>query len=251
MACYNPAIVRRSYGRLEGLLNENVIVLKQSFVYIVLLPAAFLAGLAVGYMFWGRSAQGQDPPMAEVMPTTSGEAASEEQQRFNVPVDDDPFLGPVDAPIVIIEFSDFLCGYCRKWYNETLWPLMEMYPDQIRFVYRDYPVLSQESFRAALAANCANEQGAFWDFHDALFSGRETIGPTAYSKYAQELGLDVQSFQDCVESERYAEEVTADARFAASLGLTGTPTFFINGIPLVGAQPLVRFTMIIDNELNK
>lgn len=241
----------RRHRRAEDTVEEDVLVLRRSFVYMVLIPVAFIAGLAAGYLFWGRANEGQNPQTAESVPTIPEAAGTEEEQRFEISVDDDPYLGPADAPVVIIEFSDFNCGYCRKWYNETLWPMLEMYENKIRFVYRDYPILSQESFRAAQAANCANEQGAFWDFHNALFSGEEALGPTAYTKYAAQLDLDVQSFQECIDSERYAEEVTADARFAAGLGVSGTPMFFINGIPLVGAQPLANFSIIIDQELGE
>ena len=236
---------------MENKVEDNVIVLRRSYVYAILLPVAFIAGLAVGYLFWGKPVETQTPPKSETQPTESSPTEIVEQQRFDVPVDDDPFLGPADAPVVIVEFSDFNCGYCRKWYSDTLWPLLEMYPDQIRFVYRDYPILSQESFRAAQAADCANEQGSFWDFHNALFSGDEPLGTSAYSKYAQELELDLTAFEECLDSERYAEEVTADARFAAGLGVRGTPTFFINGIPLVGAQSLIQFSTIIEEELNQ
>ena len=205
-------------------------------LYSALLPVAFVAGLATGYLFWGRDA---DPPAAD---------AIEEPSRFDVSVDDDPALGPQDAPITIIEFSDFRCGFCAKFRRETLDALLAEYPDQIHFVYRDFPVAG--GYEAALAAECADEQGAFWDFHDLLFSGEiPNLDRDAFAIYAEKLDLDVQDLLACVDEERLSEEVEADARFASSLGITGTPTFFINGIPLVGAQPLSAFIQIIEYEL--
>jgi protein-disulfide isomerase len=127
--------------------------------------------------------------------------------------------------------------------------LLEQYPEQVRFVYRDFPFLSQESMIAAQAAHCADEQGAFWEFHNALFSGRYPLGAQAYETYAVELGLDSSDLLACISSGRYEQEVEDDARFAAGRGVTGTPTFFINGIPLVGAQPLDRFSFLIEQEL--
>jgi protein-disulfide isomerase len=171
--------------------------------------------------------------------------------RFDIPVDGQPFLGPENAPIMIVEFSDFNCGYCRKWHLETFQPLLDAYPGQIRFVHRDFPILSEESFNAAVAAQCAYEQGDFWGFHDALFTRDEPKGFDTYLLFAQELGLDSQRFQVCLESDQAVEEVLRDGQFASDIGINGTPTFFINGIPLVGAQPIANFITIIDQELGE
>jgi protein-disulfide isomerase len=171
--------------------------------------------------------------------------------RFEIPVDGQPFFGPENAPIMIVEFSDFNCGYCRKWHLETFQPLLDTYPEQIRFVYRDFPILSDESLNAAVAAQCAYEQGAFWGFQDALFTRSEPKGFETYLLFAQELGLNTQDFQDCFYGEGAEEEVLRDAQFASNIGVNGTPTFFINGIPLVGAQPIANFMTIIDQELGQ
>jgi protein-disulfide isomerase len=223
--------------------NGEFVRIKRTHLYVALVPLAFVTGLALGFVFWGRDqgAASGSPALAE--------SVGQQPVRVNVGVDDDPSLGPPSAPITIIEFSDFNCPYCKKWQVETFYPLMQAYPDQIHFVYRDFPITSQESFIAAQAANCAGEQGAYWKFHEALLTGELGLGREAYSQYAGLLGIDEQALLTCVDSERYAAEVEADARYAAGLGITGTPTFFINGIPLVGAQPLEQFTQIIDSEL--
>jgi protein-disulfide isomerase len=172
-------------------------------------------------------------------------------ERYDIPVEGQPFLGLENAPIVIVEFSDFNCGYCRKWHQETFQPLLDAYPGQIRFVHRDYPFLSEESLNAAVAAQCAYEQDAFWEYHDRLFTRSEPKGAETYLLFAQELGLNIQNFQACLESESALEEVIHDAQFASDIGIRGTPTFFINGIMVVGAQPLQVFISIIDQELGE
>jgi protein-disulfide isomerase len=230
-------------GRLELHSSSEFVRIKRTHLYVALVPLAFVTGLALGFVFWGRG-------QSAVHGTAAlDESVGQQPIRVNVSVDDDPSLGPASAPITIIEFSDFHCPYCKKWQAETFYPLLQAYPDQIHFVYRDFPITSAESFVAAQAADCAGEQGAYWKFHDALLTGELGLGREAYTKYADLLGIDAEALLSCVDSERYADEVEADARYAASLGVNGTPTFFINGIPLVGAQPLQQFSQIIDSEL--
>jgi protein-disulfide isomerase len=170
-----------------------------------------------------------------------------------VPIDDDPIFGPEDAPITIIEFSDYECPYCRRWHQEVLPLLIEEYPDQVRLVYRDFPLTSIHSnaIPAAVAANCAGEQEAeaYWAYSERLFSMDLGLGAEAYQEYAEEIGLDTDAFAECLESNRYEDEVLADFEFASQLGIRSTPTFFINGIALVGAQPYDVFKQVIDQEL--
>jgi len=231
--------------------DEGVIRFRRSHVYSALLPVAFVAGLASGYLFWGRSSGEASQGQEAVAPAEAGEGGDSAPRRFEVSTDGDPSLGPADAPIVLIEFSDFNCPYCKKWHAETYPQLMSAYKDKILFVYRDFPVTTQESYVAAQAAECANDQGLFWEFHDALLSGERSLGAEAYASYAEEIGLDVKKLAECIDSEKYAEEVQADFQAAAQLGVTGTPMFFINGIALVGAQPFLQFAQIIDGELQQ
>jgi protein-disulfide isomerase len=232
----------------EPSVDSNVILMKRNELYAALLPLAFVTGIAVGFLFWGRQATDKNvtaeakPPTAQ--PTT---AAAQQPTRFDIDVDEDPSIGPENAPITIVEFSDFACGYCRRFHEQTFEALLEEYPDQIRFVYRDLPVVG--GYEAAQAAECANEQGEFWEFHDLLFSGGLGLDENAYREYAATVGIDPDSLMQCVNEERYADEVEEDAQYALNLGANGTPTFFINGIPLVGARPLSDFETIIDEEL--
>lgn len=238
---------------------EITITLRRIHLFAILLPVTFILGLGLGYLVWGRS-PGLIPNDAETSSGTAGSAATtqdasqnSQQQvvRYDVPVDDDPAFGPADAPITIIEFSDYECPFCRRWHDEVFGRLIETYPEQVRLVYRDFPISSihANAFSAAVAANCANEQGAFWEFHDRLFSMELGLGMEAYRSYASQLGLDTQSFIKCLESGRYRDEVQADYDFAAELGVRSTPTFFINGIAIVGAQPFEVFQQVIDKEL--
>jgi protein-disulfide isomerase len=221
--------------------RDDTLRFRRSHVYAALIPLAFVVGLATGFLFWGRTPSSPAAPVAA--------EGTEGPTRLEVSVDDDPSLGPADAPITIVEFSDFNCPYCKKWHTQIYPQLMAAYPDQIRFVYRDFPITSEESLAAAQAANCAGEQDAYWQFHDSLLSGGLDLGREAYTQYATRLGLDVEALLACLDSGKYIDEVEADARYAAGLGVSGTPTFFINGLPLVGAQPLTEFQAVIESEL--
>lgn len=238
---------------------EITITLRRIHLFTILLPATFILGLGLGYLIWGRSPvvlqndtkTSSGAASSATTPRTENQDSQPQVVRYDVPVDDDPAIGPADAPITIIEFSDYECPYCRRWHNEVFNRLIETYPEQVRLIYRDFPLSSihANAFAAAEAANCANEQGAFWEFHDRLFSMELGLGMEAYRSYASQLGLDTQAFIKCLESGRYRDEVQADYDFAAELGVRSTPTFFINGIAIVGAQPFEVFQQVIDKEL--
>ncbi len=225
--------------------RSDVIQIRSSHFFAVLLPIAFALGLGLGYLLWGQASAGR----------SSGTAAgsSDAVGRVEITPGDDPSIGPHDAPITIIEFSDFNCRYCQYWHGETFQQLLDTYPDQIRFVYKDFPVAGGGAvgMDAAQAANCAGEQGMYWEYHDALFSGLQSLNRTGFQAYAEGVGLDAEALLACLDSGRYEQEVTEDLQYGAGLGITGTPTFFINGIPLVGAQPLLRFIEIINSELGQ
>jgi len=236
-------------------------------VLIVLIPIALLTGMGLGYAAWGKDAAQLEDALATVEAVkqelavlsaaqdTNQEAQAETQPeevvRYDVPVDDDPSIGPEDAEITLIEFSDYQCPFCQRWHEQVFNQLREEYPDQIRFVYRDLPLTSlhPEAVPAALAANCANEQGSFWEYHDQLFSGNYALGAESYLQIANALGLDEAQFEECYSTEKYSDEVQADYQYAANLGIQSTPTFFLNGIPIVGAQPYEVFKQVIEMEL--
>lgn len=242
---------------------EDFITFKRSHFYSVLVVLAFGVGLLLGYVLWGRgttptmvaipaaetpAAQPQQPPSGPI-----AEAPVTEQPqyvRYDIPTEGYPSRGPEDAPITIVEFSDFECPFCRRFFEQTYEPLLEAYPGQIRFVYRNLPLTSihPNALPAAVASLCANDQDAYWDYHDKLFSS-ETFGRDTYVQYATDLGLDVEEFTACLDSGKHDEFIQEDMDYALTLGVQSTPTFFINGLAIVGAQPLPNFQQLIDLEL--
>ena len=239
---------------------------------IVLLTIFFFLGLGTGYLVWGQTLIALNERVeslqarAEGGNSTSREGGAGTQNpqqaldgldaprqvvRYPVSEDGNPSFGPDNAPITIIEFSDYECPYCISWHTQV-WPLLiEAYPDQIRLVYRDFPLSSihPNAAPAAEAAYCAREQDRFWEFHELLFSGGQALGKAAYLSYASEMGLDLDQFTRCLDEERYAADVDANFQYALQLGVQSTPTFFINGIALIGAQPFEVFQEIIELEL--
>lgn len=231
-------------------LKPDTITFRRSTFFAALLPIAFALGLAAGYVFWGLN-----PPADKTAQTVSAvpTAVVQDEQavrRYDVPEEGNYAFGPEDAPITIIEFSDYECPFCRKWHAETWKPLREQYGDKIRLVYRDLPLsnIHPNAIPAAEAANCAGEQGQYYPFHEKLLDN-ENLGQAVYEQYAADLMLDMDQFKECVSTRKYQDEVQADIDYAINLGITSTPTFFINGIPLVGAQPLSVFQQVIEKEI--
>lgn len=241
----------------EPVQMEDTITFKRSYFYSVLVVLAFAAGVLVGYVAWGvGTAEGsmQTSQTADQAsgPVVEAPVATEAAQyiRYDVFSEDAYAFGSADAPITIVEFGDFQCPYCRRWHEEVYDPLLASYPGQIRIVYRHLPLTSihPDAFPAAEAAMCAGEQNAFWPYHEKLFSS-ETLGTQVYTQYAQELNLDMIAFEACMTEHRYQQAIQKDSDFAVDLGIRSTPTFFINGLAIVGAQPLDVFQQVIDKEL--
>jgi protein-disulfide isomerase len=161
-----------------------------------------------------------------------------------------PSQGPDDAPITIIEFSDFECPYCKR-VVPTLHQIVEKYPEQVRIVFRHLPLdgIHARARPAAEASACADKQDKFWEFHDILFENNEALSDEDFAKYAGDAGLDVEAFNECVADREFQTAVQNDAEAAAALGLRGTPAFFVNGISMRGAKPIGDFVRVIDTEL--
>ena len=169
--------------------------------------------------------------------------------RYEVDTNGDPFIGAEDAVITIVEFSDFRCGYCNRFRVETLPQILENYDGLVRYVYRDFPILGESSMIAALAAECADDQGKFWDYHEGLFSNQGQIGPAYFTQLAEELELDMDEFQTCLDDQVHKDEVMEDLEAARDVGARGTPAFLINGKFVSGAQPYANFEVLIDAAL--
>jgi protein-disulfide isomerase len=171
--------------------------------------------------------------------------------RATLDLEGAPIRGQVDAPITIVEFSDFHCPFCRS-VQPTLTELLARYPGKVRLAYKHLPLdsLHPQARRASEASWCAGQQGKFWEYHDALYrDGGSDASDAAMSKVAEGIGLDVGSFATCLAGPEAARNVARDASQGEALGLTGTPGFYINGRELTGAQPLEAFVRIIDEEL--
>jgi protein-disulfide isomerase len=161
----------------------------------------------------------------------------------------DRTLGSDRAPITIVEFSDFQCPYCQQ-SVKVIKALRQLYGERVRIVYRDYPGPNHPyALRASEAARCAGEQGKFWEYHDLLFDHQSSSNGWDFLALAKELGLQQHEFEGCLSSNRFRERIAKDVQDGLELGITSTPTFFINGRPLVGAQPLANFQALIDATL--
>lgn len=236
--------------------QEDTVTFKRSHFYAVLTVLSFAIGVLLGYVVWGYQPDGGQETTTQSPVQPSGPVVeapvTEEPQfvRYDIPDKGFPSLGPADAPITIVEFSDYQCPFCRRWHQEVYEPLLSAYPGQIRMVYRHLPLTSihPDAQPAAEAAMCAGEQDAYWPFHNKLFSS-DSLSTQTFLQYAQELSLDVEAFQACLTERKYKEAVEADMDFAVNLGVRSTPTFFINGLAVVGAQPLEVFRQVIDKEL--
>ena len=168
------------------------------------------------------------------------------------PVSPDParIRGNPDAPITIVEFSDFQCPYCYQAYF-TIKKIMAKYGAKVRLSYRDMPLAGAEADPngTAAAARCAGEQGKYWEYHDLLFENQDDIGPRAFREFAGDLNLDAKQFESCLESAKFRASIQEDFQEGLRLGITGTPYFFINGIPVNGARPQPDFEEIVESEL--
>lgn len=244
-ACYNLKMVyspRSNSSRQLHKANRNK---KLPQIVYFALPVVFLFGLGVGYLVWGIGNESKQVNNIEAREATP--------VRYNVSVDDDPYLGPINAPVTIIMFSDYQCPFCQKWYLEVLQPLMQNFKGKIRFVYRDFPLSSihASATLTAEAADCASDQGKYWEYFNAVFSGTDSLSESTIQKYATAINLDLDLFNQCLSSRKYKDEVEGDYSYATALGVQSTPTFFVNGIPVIGAQPYQVFENLVSQELSQ
>lgn len=223
--------------------------------------AIVLAGaLIAGAVLFTRSS-----PQTVANNGTVQQVAGNTQQSggvVSVSADDDAVLGDPNAPVTLIEFSDFQCPFCRKFYNETLPQIKKDYilTGKAKLVYRDFPLtqIHPGATPAAEGAECAKEQGKFWEMHDAIFDEQNKLGSGTVQftaddvkKWAANIGLNTSKFNQCLDSGKYRQEVEKDLADGSAAGVNGTPATFINGRLVSGAQPFAAFKAIIDEELKK
>jgi protein-disulfide isomerase len=156
-------------------------------------------------------------------------------------LDDNPSEGPKDAPVVLTEFGDFGCPACRAWHNSGIIDqILRQYEGQIQFEWKDFPVITARSPKAAEAGQCAYDQDMFWEYHDYVYEQPGNVvdlSEQALKRYADEVGLNMEVFNACLESGQHERTVQVDRQDAMNLGLRGTPSFLINGRPVLGGQP--------------
>jgi protein-disulfide isomerase len=160
--------------------------------------------------------------------------------------------GPVEAPVTVMVFSDYQCPYCIR-SEPVLAELLSRYPEKVRVVHRHFPLdgIHPQARPASEAAMCADEQGRFWDYHDAIFARRGRLAEDSFAEIAGELELDLEAFGACRAEGRHAAFVQADLDAGRAAGVTGTPAFFINGIPMKGARDADQLAAIVDAELER
>jgi protein-disulfide isomerase len=251
--------------------SGDVIVINQTTLYYFVIAAVFfIGGVVVGWVAFASSTS----RMLSEVKTVAANAASEAVgtaisglaangaaaaapttiPRQTVSVGVGPSWGPTDAKVTIVEFSDFQCPFCERFYTQTYALIRSTYGDRVRFVYRHYPLTSihPDALPSALAAECAKEQGKFWEYHDYLFSHQNNLSRDALISYATTVGVpDVKQFTTCFDEQKYLSTIQTDIKDANGycFGTCGTPTFFINGNIFVGAQPYELFVQAIDSEL--
>lgn len=225
-------------------------------LYITLLIAIFL----LGYLFARVQMLEKSKGLSSETPQTQtgGQAP---QQKVDVKPGRLPILGKENAKVTMIEFSDFECPFCKRYFDETLSQVIKEYVDtgKVKLYYRHFPLdFHAAAMPSALASECANEQGKFWEYHDKIFAEQDKIaGKTAdiittqLKTWAQELGLNTSRFDSCLDNAKYQVNVDGDLNDGRTAGISGTPTFFINGERIVGAQPFAAFKAVIDEELKK
>jgi protein-disulfide isomerase len=172
-----------------------------------------------------------------------------EPYRLPVEVAEAPVRGNPKAPVTIVEFSDFQCPFCVR-ARPTVSRVREVYGDRVRWAFRHYPLdFHPQAQKAGEGAACAGDQGRFWEMHDRLWENPAKLSVADLRAHAQALGLDTTGFAGCLDSGRHADLVERDLRAGQAYGVSGTPAFFVNGRPLIGAQPFEAFQQVIDDEL--
>jgi len=257
--------------------TDNITIKKSTYnnmIKVLVLAigiATFMGGYSIGTMDSSDSLSTEE--IKEIISEINKNAVPTPVQQLGAPIipstlditfAGNPMMGDPDAPLTIIEFSDFQCPFCSRFHEQTLPAIMENYIDtgKVNFVYRDLPLSFHPNANpASIAAECANEQGKFWEYHDVLFDKQsqwQSLGTEDFTtnakQFASDIGLESASFESCLSSSETASKVSKDSRDAASYGATGTPTFFIgnekNGfVKIVGAQPFAAFEAEINSQL--
>lgn len=235
---------------------------QQQVLYTLLLIATFLIGYLLATVQLLKNPAATSAPVQGEQQAVAPQAPAAPNAEDVLPKLTKPHLpikGEENAKVTIVEFSDFECPFCANFYKDTLPQIQSEYIDKglVKLDYRHYPLsFHPQAKPLGIAAECANEQGMFWQMHDKIFDENVAGALTSanadtYKEWAGEIGLDTASFNSCYDAGRGGDTVDADFTLGSEVGVSGTPTFYINGRQLVGAQPFASFKAIIDEELNK
>jgi protein-disulfide isomerase len=256
-----PLEVQEESAPLEAQKAPAITISIQSWATPIVGVLMLVLGLLVGYYgrpFMLNQAQPEASVNSEspvVIPTADNSAAQQKLME-TVLAKTRHFMGDPNAPVTIIEFADFQCPYCGRFFVETKPQIDEQYMQSgdVRFAYFNFAFLGPESNWAAEAAECAMDQNKFWEYHDKLYDSQSGENQGAFNKdnlkkFAEELGLDTSAFNECLDSGKYTELIQEESSMASSIGVRSTPTFLINGQAVVGAQPFEIFQQTIDSLL--
>ena len=257
---------------LPEVKNENSISISKSLfkkIVMLVIGVAVIAAFFSGYFVGINSVEPEQIYIRnseDVLGTTENKQATKPQTIF-VSIDDDPVLGNPNAPLTIVEFSDFQCPFCAKFHAQTLPLINENYikTGKIKFIYRDFPItgIHPNALPAALASECADDQGKFWPYHDKIFQNQNqwkdlelTQVMILFKQYASELKLNEDEFVACLDSGKYVDEVNSDYQDGQKYGIEGTPGFFIGNdkigyTKVSGAKPYPSFQIVFDEVLVK
>jgi len=251
--------------------DTNVIIKKSTFNKIIIgaMTIAIISVFFGGYFVGINSVEPEQIYIRnseDVLGTTENKQATKPQAIF-VSIDDDPMIGNPNAAITMIEFSDFQCPFCKRFHDNTFPLIQTNYIDtgKVNFVYRDFPIqgIHPNALPTALASECADEQGKFWQYHDKIFQNQEEWKSldlnqivTLLKQYASELKLNEDEFGACLDSGKYVDEVNNDYQDGQKYGIEGTPGFFIGNdkigyTKVSGAKPYPSFQSVLDEVLAK
>lgn len=255
----------------EKITGQDHITMKKSTynkLIIGITSALIVVAFFTGYTLGSQTVEPlviQQSPQPNTTPQPT-QVQPKEETRIFISLSDDPVKGNPNAPVTIVEFSDFQCPFCARFFDQTLPQIQKDYIDsgKVKLVFRDFPIESihANAKAASIAAECADEQDMFWQYHDKLFEGQTQWArlsaidaANTFKQYATELGLSSENFDTCFTSTKYSDEIREDFQNGANYGVTGTPAFFIGNdkdgyVMLIGAKPYASFQQVIDNELS-
>ena len=193
--------------------------------------------------------------MGEITHINGGSDAEKIEEKINIELSENELsIGDLNAPVTVVEWSDFQCPYCKKFYEDTIKEIKTNYVDtgKVRFVYKHFPLSFHESAElSAMAVECANEQGVWYEYHEAIFENQEgNYDESDLIKWSEGIVSDQNEFRSCLTSNRYSEKIKNDMNYGQSIGVQGTPGSFVNGIKIDGAQPYAVVASIIESELS-